>query len=600
MCPMKSKNGCIAVLLVFAMLFLLTACGPAAKPDDPSKAKTEAQKQSNTDQPASDVTKGAPSSFAPDSSNIVDFEDVTVFDNGQLIIKATKSSFDKMMGCEVLYLSFENKSQDKTFSVGTHRAFLDGFQVITMPWLEEIPPGQTVESSLYMDFSTLKDFLSKDITDIGVDLGIGDAAEDEAAERAQAHVYPLGAAEAGKNKLKEMPNQNVIIDDDMMRVTVLDQGIRGDEYVTSLLVENKTPKRYDFLSRDLTINDKLTNLSWGESILGNSKRIIPFKIETEDLPDLGLSSLADIKTIASKVGMVCMEPGLGVPPYDTKMTTFSLKTSPDAADPASPNTGPNDLFGDKASLQDSGQLIGEWDEILKEDKNNLTIEFKADPSQRVEIRNGDQVITGKWEAYFYPGEHDPHSLFIHIKLDDYDGNDHEFSVLALKDGMLSTGDGRFFKPPAPDAIIIEDYAAAQYANVKASSFEGVWRLDGGICQVDSPPITVPFDEEIFTALGLRVPAYISIHDERIFRNNCEPQSIFSPRSRGEFIKGVLYISNEETERLGFPALPLYIVAPGVIHAVLHQERDGISTETILVMRKVSDDYNDPRFFGQEP
>lgn len=643
----RFKAGWPKAALAVALLVFLGGCGNGGEEKKGSETASGGVEQSETASEGSANGGSGEKTKAPEGKPV----DVTFIDNDNFTAKATKVWFDEFLCYEGVNMVYTNKTKDTTFTVTVPTALLDGYEVDSVLYMVDVPPGQTVESPFYTDFSTLEDFMSSDVNEIKLELVAKDETGKVPVERSTASIYPNGEEAAKKDALKMPATANTIVDDDKMKVTVLDQKVKDDEYRMSVLVENKSDDACTFVGQDMAINGKSTQLHWSSVIEAHGKRVMPIIIDDMDLEKYGLKSLDEIKTISGKLRMSSLDNIIDTPAHESEVKTFSLKdpgsaqappsqpTQPNQpappSQPAQPNQPPqpkhpgqlsnptqqadgkgageadgkggaiestplNPRYGDKVPQKECGPIVGDWEQSYQLTDEHWTISFKEGDPGKVEIANGDNKLTGTWEAYYTEGKHDPNDLLIKVKLDGYDGDDHGFSNMSFFDGMLSTQDSRLFIPLDPDTIIIEDYAAAKYDNVHAWTFNGVWQLVGGIARIDNPAMTIDFSDEDLSALGLKIPLYIGIYEERIRASNQPGQSVLSPGSRGKFIKGVLYVSNTETDKLGLGSLPLYIVAPGVIHAVYRTSTNGVNSEAILILHKVSNNHNDPKFLPQTP
>lgn len=238
------KKIFVAIILCFTLS--MTACG----------ISTGSGNSDATEKPGSTQTAGGTNT----EKNEITFTESVVIDNEECTIKITGIEEDNLFGY-TLKTYLENKSSDKTYMFALNSVSVNGVQVATL-FANEVAPGKKSNEDLYILDSTLPESGVGDFTDIELSFRVYDNDDWSADDVANitAHVYPYGEDKATKYVREAQSTDNVIIDNESVKVTVI--GYMKDSllgYSVKLFLENKTDKEVMFSTDEASVNGFMTN-----------------------------------------------------------------------------------------------------------------------------------------------------------------------------------------------------------------------------------------------------------------------------------------------------------------------------------------------------
>lgn len=263
---MKKTKKLLSVLLSGVLIaILLAGCGSSSGSSTPAASKSEtASNAENTksDTSATEETKPVETTAAPE----VKFEEVTVVDNDECAIKITDIDADNMWGY-TLKVYLENKNAEKTYMYSVVSASVNGIEVDPL-FANEVAAGKKANKEInFMDDSLKKNGI--EFTDIAMTFRVYDSndwAADEVA-RETAHVYPLGEENATLFVREEQASDQVLIDNEKCKVTVI--GTENDSiwgYTLNLYLENKSDSSVMFSVEDVSVNGYMIDPFWAKSV----------------------------------------------------------------------------------------------------------------------------------------------------------------------------------------------------------------------------------------------------------------------------------------------------------------------------------------------
>ncbi len=274
----------LALLLSLSLAVPLTACGSSSS----SSSGEEGSGSSYTEASSTDKN-------AADNMDIT-FEEMTVAENDDCVIKITDISPDTMLGY-TLNVELENKSADKTYMFAVESAAING--VVCDPlFAVEVAAGKKSTNEINFLDSTLEENGIVDFTDIELTFRVynSDDWNEDAVVHETVHVYPYGEENAVKFIRDAQDTDNVLIDNDAVSVIVT--GYEYDDiwgYTVNLYLENKTDTEVMFGVDDASINGYMMDPFYAKSVPSGDCAFSSMSWYEDDLEANGISEVEQIE-----------------------------------------------------------------------------------------------------------------------------------------------------------------------------------------------------------------------------------------------------------------------------------------------------------------
>lgn len=232
-------------------------------------------------------------SFLPASAEETEFEEITVVDNEECVIKITGLEPDNDDGYTVKAY-FENKSDDIIYMFSVETASVNG--VMDDPYFAtEVAAGKKRNSEITFDSA---DEEIGDYTDIEISFRVYDSddwsAEDVADETV--HIYPYGEENAVRFERKVTDSDIVLVDND--DVTVIVTGFETDDswsYIADLFLVNKTDRNLVFSSEDDSVNGYMIDPYWAEEVYAGKCAFDMMAWDLDDFEENGIDEVEEIE-----------------------------------------------------------------------------------------------------------------------------------------------------------------------------------------------------------------------------------------------------------------------------------------------------------------
>lgn len=243
---MKKTKKLLSVLLSGGLIaILLAGCGSSSGSSTPA------------------ASNPVETTAAPE----VKFEEVTVVDNDECAIKITDIDADNMRGY-TLKVYLENKNAEKTYMYSVVSASVNGIEVDPL-FANEVVAGKKANKEInFMDDGLKKNGI--EFTDIAMTFRVYDSNEwtdyEEVASET-VHVYPLGKENATLFVREEQASDQVLIDNEKCKVTVI--GTENDSilgYTLNMYLENKSDSSVMFYVEDVSVNGYMIDPFWARSV----------------------------------------------------------------------------------------------------------------------------------------------------------------------------------------------------------------------------------------------------------------------------------------------------------------------------------------------
>lgn len=277
-----------ALLLCFALLFGLSACGGSKEPADSGTAATE---------PVSIPTVPPETSVpeAPAQSQVSMAETVLV-DNEQVTFAVVSAQENAHTGMQ-LKVRCVNK---------TDRALLFSWDMVSVCgymydpfWAEEVAGGKTANSTVYLDTLALEQMGVNAVDEITFTLRIVDSENwmDDPLVEAPYTVYPTGLS-PDTLQLPAHPateGQVVIADNENLRFVVE----RGDSdnsigYILHVYMENKTDRNLMYSWDMVSVGGYMIDPYWAVSVAAGKKACSEITFYQADLDSNGIDTVSDV------------------------------------------------------------------------------------------------------------------------------------------------------------------------------------------------------------------------------------------------------------------------------------------------------------------
>lgn len=289
----------IAILLALFMSISVAACGGSASDNIASgadKADSTASTE-KTDQETTEATEETTTETPAEPTPApVSFEEMTVVDNEECLIKITGLDPDDLWGYNVkVYL--ENRSADKTYMFSLLDSAVNGVEANGV-LATTVAPGKKTNDTI--TFYSGDDSLAEieRFTDIELTFRVYDS-EDWAADEVAVetvHVYPYGEENATVYVREAQPNDVVLVDND--NVTVIAAGSHTDSiwgFVVELYLVNKTDKQVMFSAEDVSVNGYMADPYWATQVGAGHTAFSSMSWSDSTLEENGIESFEEIE-----------------------------------------------------------------------------------------------------------------------------------------------------------------------------------------------------------------------------------------------------------------------------------------------------------------
>lgn len=278
-----------ALLISLSLLLSLVACSSGSvsgSSDTPSSAPSLGETTGSTN-----ITEEGMQNKAE-----IPFEEITVVNNEQCLIKITGIEPDNMWGY-TLNTYLENKSADKTYMFAVDTAAVNGIQVDPF-FATEVAAGKKSKETINFSDSNLSACGIKDFTDIELCFRVYDSndwAADSVAKET-VHIYPLGEDKATAFVREPQASDTVIVDNDSATVIVTDY-VEDDiwGYTVNLYLVNKTDKELTFSVDEASVNDFMADPFWASSVTAGKVKFSSISWSDSDLEANDITTVEKIE-----------------------------------------------------------------------------------------------------------------------------------------------------------------------------------------------------------------------------------------------------------------------------------------------------------------
>jgi len=272
----------LALLLALAMLTCLAACGESEKPKDDATTTT-----TTTDTATTTTTKPQEDEFV--------FEEVTVLDDENCVIRITGIEEDKLWGY-TLKGYFENKS-DADYMISVDAATINGVAAEPL-FAVDVAAGKKAKEDISFGDVFPEGVDIGEYTDIALTFSVSDAEDWEADAVAEetAHVYPLGKDKATVYTREAQETDQVLVDNDLF--TMIAIGTGEDElwgYTTDVYFVNKSDKNLLLSVDEASVNDFMAEPFFATALPAESCAFGEIAWFGESLEDSGIDAVESIE-----------------------------------------------------------------------------------------------------------------------------------------------------------------------------------------------------------------------------------------------------------------------------------------------------------------
>lgn len=231
----------IALLLTFALLLVLCACG--------SDEKNQETKPTN----APDSTTGP--AEEEETTKQFDIGEIIVADNADCSVKITGMEIDALWGL-ALRVQIENRTEDASRVVCVDSAAINGVQCASF-FSVDVTAGKKANEDITFATEILDDGGVGDYTDIELTFRVYDPegyGDDLVKETV--HVYPYGEDKAVCFEREPQSDDLVIVDNDYVKIVVTDTAF--DEtwgFAVNMFLQSKCDKNVTISTDEVSVND---------------------------------------------------------------------------------------------------------------------------------------------------------------------------------------------------------------------------------------------------------------------------------------------------------------------------------------------------------
>ena len=257
----------LAIATVFLAMALAAGLVGCTSSDDNGEDSGSASSESNSEADGSDTDADATSE--DDASELVEFEEIAVVDNDYVSIVLTGLDQDGLFGY-TFDVTIVNKSDSVTYMVATDDdCSVDGVQIDPL-FAEEVAAGKTAysEITIYEDDTLAEAGVA--FTDIVLSFHAYDSDDwsaDYVVDGESVHVYPYGEDAATTFVREAGADDEVLVDNDYVTVTVIGYDPDYDlGYAVELYITNKTDAEVMVSVDDASVNGVMCDPYWAASI----------------------------------------------------------------------------------------------------------------------------------------------------------------------------------------------------------------------------------------------------------------------------------------------------------------------------------------------
>lgn len=268
----------LTLLLIMLLSISMVACG------SDSSSGSESQVSSNEN------------NSTVEEPNEVTFEEITVVDNEECVIKITGIDESNMWGY-TLKAYLENKSADKVYMFAVDNASVNGVKSDPL-FATEVAAGKKANAEISFMDSNLEEV--GDFTDIEIAFRVYDS-EDWTAESAAAEsvrIYPYGKDKASTYVREDLETDVVLVDNEHVKavVTASDPDDMWG-FTLNMYLENKTNNEVMFSIDDASVNGFMADPLFATSVPAGK---CAFSSATwSALEDEGITTVEEIEFVLS-------------------------------------------------------------------------------------------------------------------------------------------------------------------------------------------------------------------------------------------------------------------------------------------------------------
>ena len=260
---MKRTKKLLSVFLSGALIAIMAVGCGSSTAQSTSKSETASNTEATkNDTSATEETKPVETTAAAE----IKFEEVTVVDNEECVIKITDIDADNMWGY-TLKAYLENKNAEKTYMYSVTTASVNGVEVDPL-FASEVAAGKKANTDINFNDSNLKEN-GIEFTDIGITFRVYDSNDwtaDAVAEET-VHIYPLGEENKTIFVREAQATDQVLIDNEKCKVTAI--GTENDAvwgYTVKLYLENKSDSSIMFSAEEASVNGFMIDPFWAKTV----------------------------------------------------------------------------------------------------------------------------------------------------------------------------------------------------------------------------------------------------------------------------------------------------------------------------------------------
>lgn len=274
----------IALLLCCA--FALCSCA-SSPPKDAESPEAETSAEQSTVAEPEEKQEETP----------IDFEEVTVIDNEEALVKITGIEPYNVWGY-TLNVEIENRS-DKELMFSNDMVAVDGIEIVPF-WATDVEPGKKSVDSISLLDSTLEENGIKDYSDIELSFSVYDVNDITADSIATgtAHIYPKGEENAVTYQREPKESDVVLLDENGVNATIIGHGPESNgDYKLSLFVKNDTGKNLMLSIDGASINGYMSDPFWANTLNLGHCAFFDVTWMQSTLNESGIESAEDIREI---------------------------------------------------------------------------------------------------------------------------------------------------------------------------------------------------------------------------------------------------------------------------------------------------------------
>lgn len=271
--------------------------------------QTTSSEPSESSEPVSSETQ----SSGEEKAELLPFEEITVVDNEQCVIKITGINPDGLWGY-TLETYLENKSGSKTYMYAISNASVNGVQTATGFAVKVAPGKKSNEGIRFWDAVTPQDI--GDFTDIELTFRVYDSDDwtaDDVAEET-VHIYPYGQDKAVTFVREAQDTDIILVDNEEISVIVTGcEWNKIQSYEVNLYLVNKTDKELTYSADDASVNGFMAEPFWAASVAPGK---VDFTSMSWSKSTLEKNKIADIQDIEMNLRIYDSNDWLANPVFD--------------------------------------------------------------------------------------------------------------------------------------------------------------------------------------------------------------------------------------------------------------------------------------------